>query len=172
METKPDAHSDPVGNEERKDIPNSRGLDEQSVNDLIALGIADEAGMSGNKFKIKKETSNLTETMTKIDSNPGPSRLPRGVRRSFRQVGAIARGSSKPGPSRLPREVRRNFRQGSSGSDGRGSQQSRNTPYGQRQNQCTSNQGQRPMPNNSIICYACQKTGHIARNCPNRRCWR
>lgn len=115
----------------------------KSVNDLIALGIADEAGMSGNKCKNNKETSDDTETIAKIDS--------------------------KPGPSRFPRDVRRNFRQGSSRPYGRGGQQFRNTQYGQRQNQYTTNQGQRPMPNNNIICYACEKTGHIARNCPNRK---
>lgn len=115
----------------------------KSVNDLIALGIADEAGMSGGKIKISKETSDETETIARIDS--------------------------KPGPSRFPRDVRRNFRQGSSRPYGRGGQQSRNTQYGQRQYQFTSNQGQRPMSNSNIICYACQKTGHIARNCPYRK---
>lgn len=114
----------------------------KSVDDLIGLGIADEANSNYMKGKVNKETSEETETIARIEAPRQPAR----ENRRFQQ--------------RYPRTSQRGKPFG--GQQG----YTRQYPYAPSQN---TGQRQTAHSANQLQCYNCQKYGHIARNCRNRK---
>lgn len=117
----------------------------KSLDDLVGLGIADEAS-SSNKGKMSSQ-SESNENIARVTNDQHDHRS-----NSYRFPRSMRRPSGRP-PGRP------SFSNHGSNNSYRGAQSSRQYPYS------SGNSSGQASARSQIQCWNCQKTGHVSRNC-------